>query len=263
MLLVCEIDDGYGCETECRMGCSAGNGQRERIGSETFTRRLAYNCIYRNMVESLMYAMTGTRFDIAFAISIVSKFLANPKKIHCDLVRHIFKYLQGNPQLYIRYRPGKVILECYADAAYANHLEYRSTLGHCITINGVLVDWSSKSQKGAPAQSSSEAEYMSAASAANNVIWFREFLKELGFNQETTTIYEDNEACIKLSKNPQDHSRTKHIQVRYHVIRQYVDDKAIQLVYVPTKSQLADSLTKSLSGSSLRSFVEVLSQGGN
>ena len=218
---------------------------------------------YRNMVGSLMYAMTGTRFDIAFAISIVSKFLANPKKIHCDLVRHIFKYLQGNPQLYIQYKPGKVLLECFADAAYANHLEYRSTLGHCITVNGVIVDWSSKSQKGAPAQSSSEAEYMSAASAANNVIWFREFLRELGFEQGTTTVYEDNEACIKLSKNPQDHSRTKHIQVRYHVIRQYVEDNAIQLVYVPTKSQLADSLTKSLSGSSLRSHVEVLSQGGN
>jgi hypothetical protein len=221
------------------------------------------NFPYRNMVGSLMYAMTGTRFDIAFAISIVSKFLANPKKIHCNLVRHIFKYLKGNPELYIRYRPGKVLLECYADAAYANHLEYRSTLGHCITINGVIVDWSSKSQKGVPAQSSSEAEYMSAASAANNVIWFREFLNELGFKQETTTIYEDNEACIKLSKNPQNHSRTKHIQVRYHVIRQYVDDKAIQLVYVQTRSQLADSLTKSLSGTSIRSSVKVLSQGGN
>jgi hypothetical protein len=218
---------------------------------------------YRNMVGSLMYAMTGTRFDIAFAISIVSKFLANPKKIHCDLVRHIFKYLRGNPEFYIRYKPGKVLLECFADAAYANHLEYRSTLGHCITINGIIVDWSSKAQKGAPAQSSSEAEYMSATSAANNVVWFRQFLQELGFKQEITTIYEDNEACIKLSKNPQDHSRTKHIQVRYHTIRQYVEDGIIQLIYIPTKSQLADLLTKCLPGSTLRTLVGALSQGGN
>jgi hypothetical protein len=218
---------------------------------------------YRNMVGSLMYAMTGTRFDIAFAISVISKFLSRPKKIHCDMVRHIFKYLRGNAEFFIRYKPGEVLLECYADAAYANHLEYRSTLGHCLTLNGTIVDWSSKSQKGAPAQSSSEAEYMSATSAANNVIWFREFLRELGYPQNTTTIFEDNEACIKLSKNPQDHSRTKHIQVRFHVIRQYVQDKLIKLVYVPTKSQLADSFTKCLPGSMLRPFVRVLSQGGN
>ena len=221
---------------------------------------------YRNMVGSLMYAMTGTRFDIAFAISVVSKFLSNPKKGHCDLVRHIFKYLRANPELTICYKSRideKVVLEGFADAAYANHLKYRSTLGHCLTINGIIVDWSSKSQKGTPAQSSSEAEYMAAASAGNNIVWFREFLQELGFPQETTILHEDNEACIKLSKNPQDHSRTKHIQVRYHVIRKYVQDKVMKLVYIPTKSQLADSLTKSLSGANLRSFVKVLSQGGN
>ena len=209
--------------------------------------------------------MIGTRFDIAFGISVVSKFLSKPKRGHCELVRHIFKYLRGNPELSIVYS-GKtkgVLLECYADAAYANHFEYRSTLGHCITVNGVIVDWSSKSQKGAPAQSSSEAEYMSAASAGNNIIWFRSFLDELGFPQDTTVMHEDNEACIKLSKNPQEHARTKHIQVRYHVIRQYVQDKLIKMVYIPTKRQLADLLTKSLSGSTLRSFVKVLSQGGN
>jgi len=212
-----------------------------------------------------MYAMTGTRFDIAFGISVVSKFLSNPKKGHCELVRHIFKYLRRNPELSISYigKTNEILLECYADAAYANHLEYRSTLGHCLTINGVIVDWSSKCQKGAPAQSSSEAEYMSAASAGNNTVWFQEFLKELGFPQGTTVMYEDNEACIKLSKNPQEHSRTKHIQVRYHVIRQYVQDGVIKMVYIPTKSQLADSLTKSLPGVTLRSLVKVLSQGGN
>jgi len=139
------------------------------------------------MVGSLMYAMTGTRFDIAFGISVVSKFLSNPKKGHCELVRHIFKYLRRNPELSISYigKTNEILLECYADAAYANHLEYRSTLGHCLTINGVIVDWSSKCQKGAPAQSSSEAEYMSAASAGNNTVWFQEFLKELGFPQGT------------------------------------------------------------------------------
>ena len=221
---------------------------------------------YRNMVGSLMYAMTGTRFDIAFAISVVSKFLSNPKREHCNLVRHIFKYLRGNPEQSISYKssPERAIkLECYADAAYANHFEYRSTLGHCITINGVIVDWSSKCQKGTPAQSSTEAEYMSATSAANSVVWFKELLGELGFPQGTVTIYEDNEACIKLSKNPQDHSRTKHIQVRYHVIRQYVKDKVVKLEYISTKHQLADALTKSLSGPRLRPIVKVLSQGGN
>jgi len=221
---------------------------------------------YRRMVGSLMYAMTGTRFDIAFALSVVSKFLANPKRIHCDLVRHIFKYLKGNPELAIKFNKSaekKVVAECYADAAYENHLHYRSTLGHCMTINKVIVDWSSKCQTGVPAQSSTEAEYLCAVKASNNIVWFRELLDELGFPQGTVKLYEDNEACIKLSKNPQDHSRTKHIPKCYHIIRQHVKDKSLELVYIPTREQFADILTKSLSGALSRPIVEALSQGGN
>jgi hypothetical protein len=104
---------------------------------------------------------------------------------------------------------------------------------------------------------------MAAVNAANNVVWFKELLNELGFPQGTVTIYEDNEACIALSKNHQDHSRTKHIQVRFHVIRQYVEDEIVELKYVPTKSQLADIFTKSLSGAQLRPTLQVLSQGGS
>ena len=142
-----------------------------------------------------------------------------------------------------------------------NQLNERSTTGYCLTINNVIVDWSSKCQKGVPAQSSSEAENMAAVNAANNVVWFKELLNELGSPQGTVTIYEDNEACIALSKNPQDHSRTKHIQVRFHVIRQYVEDEIVELKYVPSKSQLADIFTKSLSGAQLRPTLQVLSQG--
>jgi len=100
------------------------------------------------MVGSLLYAMVGTRYDIAFGISVVSKFLSNPKKGHCDLVRHIFKYLKANPEFFIRYKSmsdDEVKLECFA---YQNQLNERSTTGFCLTNNNVIVDWSSKCQKG-------------------------------------------------------------------------------------------------------------------
>ena len=103
------------------------------------------------------------------------------------------------------------------------------------------------------AQSAAEPEYYAAVSAANEAIWLKQFLQELGCRQGTVILYEDNKACIALTKNPEQHKRTKHIQVKYHVIRQYVRAKEVTFVYCPTKHQLADMFTKGVSGPLLRS----------
>ena len=93
-------------------------------------------------------------------------------------------------------------------------------------------------------------------SAGNEAIWFRQLLDDMGFPQKTVTIYEDNQACISLTKNPEDHKRTKHIQVRFHVIRDYVAKELIKFVYCSTKDQLADVFTKGVSGCQLRDMMK-------
>jgi hypothetical protein len=223
---------------------------------------------YRAMVGCLMYSMLGSRPDLTFALSIVSRFLDKPTNAHCDLVRHIFKYLRTNPHYCLEYaHGGKVELQGYVDASYAGDEGYRSTSGFGFLVANCLISWYSKRQT-VIAQSSAEAEYYAASEAAREAIWLKTILRELGFPQGTVTLHEDNQACIALSKNPEDHKRTKHIQVKYHLIRQYVKDKEIELKYCPTATQWADLFTKSLPGHKLRSIlphlsVRLMDQGEN
>ena len=108
------------------------------------------------------------------------------------------------------------------------------------------------------AQSSAESEYYAAVSCANEIIWSKQLLLDLGFPQQTVVIHEDNQSCIALTKNPQDHKRTKHVQVKYHVVREYVENKDVEFKYIHTKSQLGDMFTKALSGMTLRTNLKAL-----
>ena len=206
---------------------------------------------YRNIVGSLMYAMLGTRPDLAAPVSVVSQFLEKPKDIHIELVKHILKYLAGNLDRKLVYKSsGDTVLSGYVDASYANETGHKSRTGYAFLLGGSLISWNSQKQS-VVAQSAAESEYYAAVSAANEALWIKQLLEDLGIKQESIILYEDNEACIALTKNPQDHKRTKHIQVKYHVIRQYVQEGLIKLVYCPTKNQLADIFTKGVSGNLL------------
>ena len=207
---------------------------------------------YRQMVGSLMYAMVGTRFDICYAVSVVSQFLQSPKKAHCDLVRHIYCYLRGSPDLKLSYaRNSDLKLEGYVDASYANNFRYASTSGYVMTLGGSAISWNSKRQP-TIALSAAEAEYIAATDAGKECLWWKTFLKPFKLAQESITIHEDNQAAIALTKNPQFHDRTKHIQVKYHWIREQVSNGNFKLTYVDTKNQLADLFTKALQGFVLR-----------
>ena len=213
---------------------------------------------YREMVGSLMYAMVTTRFDLAFAVSLLSRYLSNPHSIHCDLVAHIYRYLKGNMDFKLMFNSkNSGILEGYVDAAYANQPDYKSTTGFIFTVGGTPVSWYSKRQS-VVALSSAESEYIGATTAAKEGTWLKLLLLDLQHPQGTVTLYEDNEACIALSKNPQHHSRTKHIQVSFHYIRDQVSNKEFVLKYVPTKEQLADITTKGLAGHMIRPVLRSL-----
>jgi hypothetical protein len=211
---------------------------------------------YRQIVGSLMYAMLGTRPDLACAISVVSQFLEKPKPTHIKLVKQILKYLAGNLNLKLKYEASNGInLTGYVDASYGNETKYKSRSGYGFMLGGSLICWYSGKQKRKTAQSSCEAEYYAAVSAANEAIWIKQLLEDMGFPQKTITLYEDNQACIALTKNPEDHKRTKHIQIRYHVVQDYVKQGLVKFVYCSTKDQLADMFTKGVSGVQLRSMM--------
>lgn len=211
---------------------------------------------YRKIVGSLMYAMLGTRPDLATAVSVVCKYLDKPKPTHVKLVQHILKYLCTHQDYQLKFQNyGSIILTGYVDAGYANDHEYKSRSGYCFFLGKSLVSWFSGLQS-VVAQSSAEAEYYAAVAAANECIWLKQLLFDLGFPQPTIDIKEDNQACIALTKNPEDHKRTKHVQVKYHVIRDYVNNKLLKFTYWPTAKQLGDMFTKALSGTKLRSFLK-------
>ena len=150
---------------------------------------------------------------------------------------------------------GKIDLIGFADASWGGESGYKSRTGYGFMVEDALVTWYSGTQRSI-AQSSAEAEYYAAVSAANEALWLKQLLKDMGHKQGTVDIYEDNEACIALTKNPQDHKKTKHIQIKYHVVRDYVKQKLVNFKYCPTKDQLADMFTKGLSGSILRGILK-------
>jgi hypothetical protein len=216
------------------------------------------NFPYRNIVGSLMYAMLGTRPDLATAVSVVSKYLDKPKPTHVKLVQHILKYLQVNQNYKLKFQNyGSVILTGFADAGYANDDNYKSRSGFCFLLGNSLISWFSGNQS-VVAQSSAEAEYYAAVSAANEAIWLKQLLLDLGFSQQTIIINEDNQACIALTKNPEDHKRTKHVQVKYHVVRDYVNKNIVKFIYCPTADQLGDIFTKAIPGAKLRTMLKKL-----
>lgn len=216
---------------------------------------------YMEAVGSLMYAMTGTRPDIAYAVGKVAQFMANPGPNHWTAAKHIFRYLRGTAERGITYRASGQALAGYSDSDYAGDLDRRrSTSGYVFLLAGGAVAWSSRIQQ-IQAMSTCEAEYVAAAEAVKQSLWMRQLLKELGQNQDlATTIYCDNQGAIRLVANPELNTRTKHIDVRHHFIRDAQADGKVHLEYVPTNEQAADVFTKALHGPTFGHCLELIGQ---
>lgn len=195
-----------------------------------------------------MYLANSTRVDIAEAVNVVSRYSANPSKMHYQAVKHVWRYLNGAKDHGLVYRrTSRVHLQGWCDASYADDVDTsRSTGAYVTTMCGGVIDWSSRVMRPV-ALSTTEAEYMCASDAAKEIVWARGLLAELGYEQtEATPMMEDNQATIDLSVSGRHHKRTKHIRVRYHFIRQLVEEGEVALVKVHTSEQIADLLTKPL-----------------
>jgi hypothetical protein len=140
-----------------------------------------------------------------------------------------------------------VILRGYVDADWAGNADDRkSTSGYLFFLGRNLISWSSKKQN-CVALSSTKAEYISAALAGQEIVWLRQLLEDMHeLYTQSTTIYEDNQGCIKLANNEKTSSRTKHIDVRYHYLRDLVENNIIAFEYCETMEMVADAMTKPL-----------------
>ncbi|GJS18845.1 ribonuclease H-like domain-containing protein [Tanacetum coccineum] len=186
--------------------------------------------LYRSMIGSLMY-VTASRPDIMFAVCACSRFQVTPKTSHLSVVKRIFRYLKGKPKLGLWYpRESSFDLESYSDSDYAGaNLDRKSTTG--------------------------EAEYVAAASCCGQVLWIQNQMLDYGFNFMNTKIYIDNESTICIVKNPVYHSKTKHIAIRHHFIRDAYEKKLIQVIKIHTDDNVADLLTKAFDVSRFQFLV--------
>ena len=202
---------------------------------------------YREAIGCLMYLMVCTRPDLADAVSAVSRYAANPHWHHWVAVKHILRYLNGTKNLALQLGRMEITnVHGYSDSDYAaDRATRRLQTGYLFQIGSSTITWNSKRQT-TVALSSCEAEYMALCQAAREAMWLRELLCEIGRPQKAITIHEDNQGAIAVSKNPEHHSRMKHVDVRYHYVRERVNDGSIKIDYLQTSKMVADALTKPL-----------------
>ncbi|KAL5754374.1 hypothetical protein ACOSP7_022594 [Xanthoceras sorbifolium] len=207
---------------------------------------------YASAIGSLMYAMVCTRPDIAQAVGVVSRYMNNPGKIHWEAVKWILRYLRGTTNKTLCFKGGDTTLTGYVDADLAGNVDIRkSTTGYVYTLGGTAVSWVSQLQK-IVALSTTEAEYVVVTEASKEMVWLQSFLEELGKKQEDNVLYCDSQSAIHLAKNPFFHSRTKHIQLRYHFIRSLLEDGILKLEKISGAQNPADMLTKTVTTDKLK-----------
>jgi hypothetical protein len=201
-----------------------------------------------------MYAMVCTRIDIAHAVGVVRRYMKNPGKEHWEAVKWILRHLRDTTNQALCFGGSKTVLQGYVDSDMAGDKDSRSsTTGYVFTIGGTIVSWISKLQK-VVALSTTEVEYVAATEASKEMIWLQRFIEELGKKQENSRLYCDSESAIHLAKNSAFHSKTKHIQLRYHFIRSALEDGHLKLEKIHTSQDPTDMLTKGVTREKLSSF---------
>jgi hypothetical protein len=204
--------------------------------------------VYLQIIGSLMY-LVHTRPDICYAVNTLSRFMCNPKHIHMIVAKHILRYVRGTIAYGLGYNSsGGVMLHGYIDSdCMGSTVDQKSTFGYCFSLGSSMISWSNRKQ-GSIAQSTIEVEYIVASVASREAVWLRKLLLDLfSAEMEPTVIHCDNQSCINLSQNPVFHDRSKHIEMRYHYVRDMVQKNILNIQYAPTAEQTANILTKPLS----------------
>ena len=201
---------------------------------------------YSSAVGSLMYAMVCSRPDLSFAVSVVSRYMANPGKEHWKAVQWIFRYLRGTVDVCLQFGRNRDGVIGYVDSDFAGDLDKRRSLtGYVFTIGGCAISWKAILQT-TVALSTTEAEYMAITEACKEAIWLKGLFDELSKDLQITTVFCDSQSAIFLTKDQMFHERTKHIDVRYHFVRDVIARGDIAVSKISTHDNPADMMTKTL-----------------
>jgi hypothetical protein len=216
---------------------------------------------YREAVGSLMYAALGTRPDISFSVTALSQYMQNPGSPHWEAVKRVLRYLKGTRERWLTFGHPKDGLHGFADSNWGSTADDRHSIcGYVFTLDGGAVSWSSKKQS-VIALSSTEAEYIALTHASKEAIWLRSLLASIygpSVLSSPSTIHSDNKSAIELVKNNSYHSRTKHIDIRFHYIREIYEAGSIAISHRGTDDMPADMFTKPLARPKLEKFSKLV-----
>ncbi|XP_042445550.1 secreted RxLR effector protein 161-like [Zingiber officinale] len=211
--------------------------------------------MYQQLVGSLIY-LTLTRPDISYAVSVISRYMQNPKKPHLEAARRILRYVKSTTDYGLLYKRNENCkLVGYCDADYAGDCDTRrSTTGYVFKLGSVTISWCSKRQP-TVSLSTTEAEYRATAMAAQESTWIIQLMNNLHQPVDyAVPVYCDNQSAIRLAENPIFHARTKHVEVHYHFIREKVLQEEIEMRQINIDNQVADVLTKGLNTNKFKMF---------
>ncbi|XP_042059319.1 secreted RxLR effector protein 161-like [Salvia splendens] len=215
---------------------------------------------YTNAIGSVMYLMVSTRPDIAYVVSCLSRYMSNPGPVHWEALKWLLRYLKHTSKYglcFLKSDDG-INLCGFVDSNYANDRDKRkSTTSYVFTVCGSCISWKSQLQH-IVALSTTQSEYIAITEAMKEAIWSKGVLSELKFLKHVPALYSDSQSAIQLCKNPVLHDRTKHIDVRFHFLRDVVEKQEIMLHKVHTDNNPADMGTKCLPADKLLTCIKRL-----
>jgi hypothetical protein len=202
---------------------------------------------YASLIGSLLYLSNCTRPDITYAVNRLSSFNAKPTELHWNYAKRILRYLKKTNDFGLILKKTDIFnISGYSDADWASDLDtHRSTTGYLITLNSNPISWNSKRQS-TVATSTAESEYMAMYETICEMVWVNKLVSNLTTETYTLNLFYDNQSSIHIAKNPVMHQRTKHIDIKYHFIRECIYKMNIKLNYLESKLMIADILTKPL-----------------
>ncbi|GKU98015.1 hypothetical protein SLEP1_g11072 [Rubroshorea leprosula] len=200
--------------------------------------------VYRSLIGRVLY-LSATRPDIMHLVSLLSRFMHSPSEIHLKAAKRILRYVKGTIDFGVLYKSStNVKLIRFTDSDWAGLKEdMKSTSGQCFSIGSGMIGWSSKKQNSI-AKSTTEAEYIVASLAADQVVWFKKLMNDLKQPQiYPTELFCDNLSAVAIVKNHVLHGRTKHIKIKYHSIREVVREGEVQVLHCNSDDQITDIFT--------------------
>ncbi len=215
---------------------------------------------YRPVLGSIMWGQLATRPDLSFAVSLLSRFQANPGIDHWNALTHVIGYIKNTLDYGLTYsRDGEISPLAYVDADYGGCRDTkRSTSGYIFTMAGGPVTWSSKRQA-TVALSTVEAEYVAMSRCAQQMVWMQAWLDEVDIEHSIPGLIKgDSRGAIALTKNTRDHGKVKHIDIRHHYIRDLVKSGVISIERIPSTDNPADLFTKPLARDHHHRFLQML-----